>query len=564
MAINGTSALGRCAHRIRRAPALTVAIVVVVLLAPALLLTHHPAPLALGRTQAIDAAIHAPEAKQVLAGAHWDSIAADPVDGQLDRVSFYEHDRIVSSIAVDRNRRAVHVADFRHEAVPFGNWIAYEPAMLVALAALFVLLAGVAPLRRVRNLDVAVALSLLGSVVLLQQRYVDASVLASVPGLTYLMIRSARVGLGPAPPAKPSRPLLRALMPGLDAARRVRLLRLLLAAVVMVFVMVGVSSPAAVDVIFAVMEGATKLLHGVLPYRHMPGDVVHGDTYPLLSYVLYTPIAAVAPVNSIWDSVDLALAASVLSALGAGWALLRSYAGPRPGRRRSPELEEPGLRAALIWLSFPPVLIIVSTGTTDVALGAMIVAAVLLWRRPGVSSGLLAAAVWFKLAPAVLVPIWLAPRRGRELVVAVVAMAAVSSAMLGVLVAVGGVAGVHAMLHAISYQFSRGSPQSLWAALGIGGVQPLGQACLLALVGAATVRLARDPGLAKDSTRLSALSAAILIGLQLSADYWAFLYLVWVLPLLCLSLLASPAAATVGAPAPAQPDLPALRPAYVR
>jgi hypothetical protein len=36
---------------------------------------------------------------------------------------------------------------------------------------------------------------------------------------------------------------------------------------------------------------------------------------------------------------------------------------------------------------------------------------------------------------------------------------------------------------------------------------------------------------------MAALSAAILIGLQLAADYWAFLYLVWVMPLVCLSLL---------------------------
>ena len=38
---------------------------------------------------------------------------------------------------------------------------------------------------------------------------------------------------------------------------------------------------------------------------------------------------------------------------------------------------------------------------------------------------------------------------------------------------------------------------------------------------------------------MAALIAAILIGLQLSADYWAFLYAVWVAPLLVISLLSS-------------------------
>ena len=40
---------------------------------------------------------------------------------------------------------------------------------------------------------------------------------------------------------------------------------------------------------------------------------------------------------------------------------------------------------------------------------------------------------------------------------------------------------------------------------------------------------------------MAALCAAILIGLQLSADYWAFLYLAWVMPLLALlGALAAP------------------------
>jgi hypothetical protein len=37
--------------------------------------------------------------------------------------------------------------------------------------------------------------------------------------------------------------------------------------------------------------------------------------------------------------------------------------------------------------------------------------------------------------------------------------------------------------------------------------------------------------------------AAILLGLQLSADYWAFLYLAWIIPLVGVSLLADRGAA---------------------
>ena len=91
----------------------------------------------------------------------------------------------------------------------------------------------------------------------------------------------------------PSTPLLAAITPGLDPARRVRWLRALMVVLALVFVMVGMSSFDAVDVIYAVMEGATKLVHGVLPYGHMPPGIIHGDTYPILSYALYMPLALV-------------------------------------------------------------------------------------------------------------------------------------------------------------------------------------------------------------------------------------------------------------------------------
>jgi hypothetical protein len=49
---------------------------------------------------------------------------------------------------------------------------------------------------------------------------------------------------------------------------------------------------------------------------------------------------------------------------------------------------------------------------------------------------------------------------------------------------------------------------------------------------------------------------AVLISLQLAANYWAFLYLVWVVPLLGLSLLAEPSPAPVTQPAEVPEPLP--------
>ena len=166
--------------------------------------------------------------------------------------------------------------------------------MLAALAALFVLMAGVWPLRRARNIDAMAAASLVVPVVLLQQRYLGASVLAALPGLLWLLGRSLWWAFADHAVAAPSQSLFGVLTRSWPSARRVRVLRLLLLALGLVFLMVGVSSPQPVDVLYAVMEGATRLLHGALPYGHMPGDIVHGDTYPVLSYLLYTPVALVA------------------------------------------------------------------------------------------------------------------------------------------------------------------------------------------------------------------------------------------------------------------------------
>lgn len=536
---------------IRRRPALITALGVFLAGALALALTQHSTPLPLPRAQAVRAAIQSPLTRQVLTGVRFTDIGVTPLDSNLDRVSFYNSGQIVAQVAIRRDGLVTQSEGFSDRSVPYGDWIAYQPAVLIGLAALFVLMAGVAPLRRLRNLDVAAALSLVVPVVLVQKRYVDASVLAAVPGLAYLMVRCAVRALGPPGEVRPSTPLLDALTPGWDARRRVWALRLALATLALVFVMVTISSREAVDVAYAVMEGATRLIHGLLPYGHMPGDVVHGDTYPLLSYALYTPLAWASPVQSTWNSVDLALGAGVAAALGVAWAIFRASAGGRLSRRsaRPPELELAGLRAALTWLAFPPLLAVVSTGTSDVLLAAMVVMAVLLWRRPSLACGVLAAGAWFKLAPLALLPARLAPLRGRRLARALLSIALVSAPLVVLLVALGGLGGPEAMLRAMSYQLSRGSPQSLWAVLGIESIQPVGQAAALALIVGAAVRLAMRPEWEGESARLAALAGAVLIALQLSANYWAFLYLAWTVPPVVMSLLTSPAPA--GAPAQA-------------
>jgi hypothetical protein len=529
--------------------------VVALLAAVGLSVMHHSPRLVIPARPAVQIALHDAHTREALAGSHWTSARADPLDAQTERVSFYAGPQLVAEDAIHRDGTVMAGVDDRALPVPYGNRIAYEPALLVGLCALFVLMSGVTPWRRLRNLDVAASLSLVVSVVLFQHRYVSISLIEVAPGMVYLLARCAHRALGPARPEPASTPLLAAITPGSDPAQRVRWLRTTLIVLALVFLMVGVSSTDPVDVIYAVMEGATRLVGGVLPYGHMPPGVLHGDTYPILSYVLYAPLARLSPVNNLWDPVDLGLGVATLAALVAAWAVFRASAGPRARRAggRPPEAEETGLRAAVAWLAFPPLLITASTGTTDVMLAAMLAIAVLLWRRPIWCNGLLAVAGWFKLAPFALLPVSLAPLRGRRLLAAVGAIGAVSAASLGILLALGGIHGPSEMAHAVAYQFSRGSLQSVWSALGIEGLQPVGQACVLGLIAGAVVKLRRQPEIARDRNRMAALTASVLIGMQLAADYWAFLYLVWVIPLVCGALYADraqeqPAAARATVP----------------
>jgi hypothetical protein len=527
-----------------RRPVVVVALLVALVAAPVLMVLHHAPVQPLPGRVAIRDALRSESVIHSLVGTHWTTASASALDGRLERVSFFDGAKTVTEVAVDANGTIAGIEEFGRRSVPFGNYQAYQRSLLVVLSLMFILMLGVVPLRRMRNLDVLAVLSLLAAVILYQHGYLRSSVLAVLPGLGYLSLRCAWRGLVSDGGQADSTPIFEWATRSLDPGRRVRVLRVLLLALALVLAVIGVSSPNAIDVAYAAMEGATQIIHGLLPYGHMPGDVIHGDTYPILSYALYAPLAWVAPVGSILSPIDGMLDAAVLAALVTAAVLYRAAAGRR-SRPRDLRAEAAGLRAAIAWLSFPPLMIIVSTGTTDVALGMMLAFAVLLWRRPAASMAVLALAGWFKLAPFALVPVWLAPLRGRRLAGALGGFAAVSAATIGLVLALGGVHGPAAMLHAVAYQFSRSTLQSPWVALGITTLQPIGQACVLALIAAAAARLALSSELAADRARIAALSAAILIALQLVSNYWTFFYLAWILPLACLSLFAEPAGATV-------------------
>jgi hypothetical protein len=122
----------------------------------------------------------------------------------------------------------------------------------------------------------------------------------------------------------------------------------------------------------------------------------------------------------------------------------------------------------------------------------------------------------------------------------------VTGGVAAALAVMGGPGGVADMLHAVSFQAERGSLLSPWTVMGAGGAQVVFQAGVIAGIAAACLAVWRDRGLAGDPRRMAALGAAILLAVQLAANYWSYTYLTWVFPLLALALLSGPRAAATG------------------
>lgn len=521
--------------RVGTRPALAAAATVLVVSGVVLIAAHHSPSLAIPRARAIASVGKSPLTRPLLKGIHWTQAKVVAIDGSHDSVWFYDGPRLRLSAIVGAGGTVQYESDTATQGYAYGSNIANSPVVLALLSIVFVLMTAVWPLGRLRNLDVLAIAASTAAIVLLNEALIDRMALVGSAVLLYLWLRCAWVALGPQRAAPRATPLFDRITHRLDDRRRVRTLRLLALTAGLIVAMLGISSLRVVDVGWAVMEGATDIVHGVLPYGHIAG-ILHGDTYPIGSYLLYTPAAWLSPVRDTWDSADAALFVTVLAVVAAAGALWRQTGSGRASGDERPH-ESATLRAAIAWLTFPALLVTVSTGSTDAVLAAILLAAILLWKRPTAAGAVVAAGAWFKLIPIVLVPLVLAPLRGRRLVGAILAVLVVSAVALVPLVALGGPGAFATMAHAVGYQAVRASPQSLWALTGSVPLQQLVQAATLAMVAGATVRLWRAPGLAADRTRIAALCAALVIGLQLSASYWTYMYFSWALPGLMLSLL---------------------------
>src|SRR3954464_8539308 len=362
---------------------------------------------------------------------------------------------------------------------------------------------------RMLHLDVLVLAAFGVSVAFFNDAKIGISVPIVYPLLTYLLGRTLWIGLRRDRP----RPELKLLVP-------VRVLAIALVFLVGFRITLNVLSSNVIDVGYAGVIGADRITDGTKLYGNFPADNQHGDTYGPVNYLAYVPCEQVWPWSGRWDDLPAAHAASV--AFDLACLVLVFLLGLRI---RGPDL---AVMLAYAWAAFPFTLYAMDCNVNDALVGALVLCALLAAAKPLRRGMWLAMAGMAKFAPLALGPLYIthATRRVRFAVGMVVVLA-----LCGLFVLRYGAPRTF-VDRTLGFQASRGSPFSIWGLRGWTTAQTAVQiAAVLLAVAVAFVPRRRD------LVGLSALTAAVLIGLQLGITHWFYLYMVWFFGPLMAALL---------------------------
>jgi len=514
---------------------LVAALVVFALAVPAFLLlrAHSEPQYAISAPEAVTIARVDPLVQRQIAGVGYTSTRVTAFDDEQQRVAFFQGPRVVLVALVGRDRAVTQIAP---GAATVGNRAANRPALLVCLALVFMLAMATVPLLSLRNLDVLAFAGLTAPIWLTGRGYVDASMLVAYPLLAYLVVRFLWIA-GRGSEQQGSISLYWRLTASWSSVERRRLLRIVAVALAASTAILTVTSNGVSDVALASLAGATDLIHGTVPYGHIPSFIVHGDTYLPLNYVAYVPAAIVSPVTDVFSDPQGALiltAVAVLLTAAAIHRLIARTADPESrqdgGRLEAYEpAEVAGLRGAIAFLAFPPVLLAASSGSNDILLALCLVAVLGTVASARRSAMLLGVAAWAKLTPVVALPVWIARMDRRDALRAIAGLAGLSAVIAGGLVVLGGPGSLSTMANAVTFQFERRSLFSLLDGPGLGPLQAVAEAVLAASVVGMTLAVGRNQLLKDDPVRLAAMLAGLMLLSQLAANYWTWAYLPWVI-----------------------------------
>jgi hypothetical protein len=416
---------------------------------------------------------------------------------------------------------------------------------------------------RVANLDLLVLLGFGASHYFFNRAEIGVSVPLVYPVLLYLLARSLWVGLrGRGEGLRPVWPVA----------------WMVVAALFLMGFRVGldVADSGAIDVGYAGVVGADRIAHGEPIYANFPDDISSGDTYGPVNYLAYVPFEAIWPWSGEWDDLPAAHGAAILFDLAAFTFLILLGIRIRPG----PEGQRLAATLAFGWAAYPYSAFALESNSNDSLVAALLLATLYFAAKPLARGALLATAVWAKFVAAPLGPMLLTyrpalgsppnepgpssaegvrarPRAqdtlGRPALLFIVGALLVTAAVLLWPALDPGLKTFYDQT--IATQAGRDSPFSIW---GQTSLEPL-RIGLLTLLGALSLAFAFVPR-RKSLVQLAALSAALLILLQLTLHHWFYLYIVWFYPLLLIALAASPVRTSPPGPARSpQPGHPSPR-----
>jgi hypothetical protein len=425
----------------------------------------------------------------------------------------------------------------------------------LGLSAIFLL--GLTDLRRplsMRTLDLLVLLSFGISLAFFNRGDVFESAALAVPPLVYLAVRTAWIGFRAS--ARPGSTTV--VWP---------VWALAVATLFLVGFRVGLNVDnhrTVIDVGYAGVIGADRILDGEIPYGNMPvtddlkpcgransdGEIreriqangrcesanPRGDTYGPVAYLAYVPAVLAFGWSGKWDGLPAAHATSLafdLLAL-AGLALV----GARFGRARLAAL------LAFGWAAFPFTTYALMSNTNDAIAPAILVWGFWLVSSPVARGAATALASWTKFASLIVVPLWLTYPSGLRRTPSLRFVAAFAGATVLAFSILLLEPSLREALRTfwdrtVAFQFDRDSPFSIWGwgqyhARGIpdlASAQTVVQVCTIVLAGVAAVLPHR-----KGPLELAALTASLLLAFELSLTHWFYLYLPWVLPFVLLAL----------------------------
>jgi hypothetical protein len=377
------------------------------------------------------------------------------------------------------------------------------------------------------HLDLLMLLGFSISLALFNHGMIGLSVPLVYPFLIYLLVRMLLLAFGRGRARRP----LRLAVP---------VSWLAIAVVFLTGFRVGlnVTNSNVIDVGYAGVIGAHRLMHGKPLYGHWPRDNSSGDTYGPVNYYAYVPSVAIFGWSGTWDDLPAAHAAAI------AFDLLTLLGLFLLGRRiRGSTL---GVVLAYGWTAYPFTLWALSSNTNDALVGLTLVLCLLVITSAPARGFAAAVAGLTKFAPLALAPLlgrgiggaW--PAKRRLALYAIPYGLTLAAAMLPVLLE----GNWHAFWRdSIAYQASRSTPFSVWGLWGgLGFEQRIVQGAAVALALAAAV-LPRRRGV----LQVAALGAAIVIALQLGANYWLYSYIVWFYPLVLVALFGAQAFRAPGA-----------------